>query len=182
MKLKTSIYLFSKKTFTRTNLMQNKEILRSFNDNEVALNWSLAKLFVNAKNKVSVNNLEASKDNSDSEVPTTKTLKEIGLVKFINYQRKIGKLLSQQPEIYVQTGKVNGKDIRVISSEKDVSANYSSLFEAKTDSNSEYSLDILVMTKGELNVKPFLLSNPEGKIVITNSKNVNYIKELISKI
>jgi hypothetical protein len=62
MKFKNTFFVFSKKTFTQTRLLQNNQTLRSFNDNEVALNWSLAKLYINARNNLSVNSLEPNKE------------------------------------------------------------------------------------------------------------------------
>jgi hypothetical protein len=182
MKLKRNIYLCFNKAFTRTTLVQNKEVLRSYNDSEVALNWSLSKLFIHS-NKYLINTIEAGKENHDSEeAPVVKTIKEVGLLKFMNYQRKMGKIITDQSEIYIQMGKLGEKNIRIISTEKDTITKYTSLLESKLNLNSQPALDIVVMTKGELKVKPFVLSNPDAKVIITNSTNVNFVKDLISKI
>lgn len=170
---------YTKKHFSQITLQTNQSTV-SFNTSQSKVNWSLARLYINPRNKVSVDQFTAGKgETSESVTPVIKTIKDLGNIKFNNYLRKMGKIVSLSEEIYVQNGKLGNANIRVVSNEKDTMKSVVGAIESN-DSVAD-SIDILVVTQGELKVNPFILYDKDSRIILTNSKDMSNIGNLINQ-
>ncbi len=176
------LYTYQKMSFSTIRLVSKTgDILHSLNQHTVKINWALAKYFINAKSNVEINKLTPNQSITDDQVTKVISLKEKGAVKFNQFLRKMGKIISQGNTIYVESGVSNGKNIKIISSEDDSIKDISSLIESKSDlSNNDIS--IIFLTKDELNVKPFIFYSTEDRIILSNSKNTTALKEIIQKL
>lgn len=178
MKTKLLSKLCYKKFNSQVKLSQGEKVIKTIDLNKAAVNWSLARLFITPQNEVIVNGLnQSNQDIQSEEKPVVKSIKDLGIVKFNNYLRKIGIIISSQSNIFVQTGKVGNTNTRIISGEKDSISSLSSIFNDKLnyDVDSSYT-DVVVMTQGELKVKPFIIFDSEKKIIVTNSLNSKELK------
>lgn len=175
-------FYYQKRSFSSIILSSKSgELLKSLNESSIKINWALAKYFINAKSNVEVNKLIANQSISDDTQTKVISLKEKGAVKFNQFLRKMGKIISQGEKIYVESGISNGKNIKIISSEIDSIKDISSMIESKTElSNNDIS--ILYLTKDELNVKPFIFFSSDDKIILTNTRNMTALNEIIQKI
>ncbi len=179
-------HIISKRLYGTINLVsKNNEILYSMSNEKAALNWYLAKYHIIPSNHIEINTIPISTSSEDTQVDSTIpkiiSTKEKGVVKFTQFYRKFGKLISQGNPVYVMSGESNGKNIKIISSEKDSLEEVSTLIE-KQDDIKNSAITILYLTKDELNVKPFIFTNPEEKVILTNTKNLNQLKEIIVKL
>lgn len=184
-KAKKFLY-FSKKAFNNLNLNHKPEEINIISSHqEILLNWKLSRVHVTPRNKVSLNAISPENKNDipvDDKTPVIKTPKEIGSLKFSNYLRKMGKLISFSPEVFVQTGKISNINVRCISNEKDLLSAFISKIEGvNKDFEDEPVIDVLMMTKGELNVGPFILADKDKKVILTNSKNSQALHDFIAK-
>lgn len=169
------------KFFSTIRLTLRGNTLKSF-DNQVAnTNWELSKNWVNPLNSVHINSLSASSSGATSSQPKIVEHKQLGNVKFTQFYRKMGKIISQADNVYVQTGKIGDLKVKIISSEKDSIEGVSSILDSKAN-DSEVNVSILYLTKGELDVNPFIITSAEEKVVLSNSKNYEAVKNSVLKL
>lgn len=173
------IFFFNKRFSTVTVSRFGKNIM-NFQTQDAKVNWQLARLFITPQNNVHSNKV-SSGSGSENEQAVNKTSKDVGIVKFNNYLRKMGKIISHSSDVYVQSGVYEGKNVRVVSAEKESVSALSSLLSSQ-ESSQEGNVDIVVLTKGELAVKKFILSDKDSGIIITNSLNTDMIKETVNKL
>jgi len=178
---KLSLY---KSFSSQIKLSQDNNVIKTIDLGKAKLNWSLAKLYITPQqgNEIHVNSLSSNSSN-DSTAPVVKSVKELGLVKFNNYLRKIGMIISSEKNIYVQTGVFESTSLRVVSGEKESAQILSSLFEKNEEYNESGDYrDIVVMTQGELKVKPFIIQDNDRKVIVTNSLNTNELKSALKNL
>ena len=172
----------SKKLFTTFKITQNNNLIHEFNSQNANVNWSLASYLINPKGLVTINKLtQTNQQTAEISTVLLKTSKELGPVKFNQFYRKMGKLISQSEEIFIQSGKVEGKPVNIISSEKEaIQSVISDKNYEFTDNFDSNSTAVLLLTKGELNVKKFAFSDKEQKVVLTNF--TGGLKDVLSNI
>lgn len=172
-----------KKYYGNVNLIKNNQVIYSMSNEISSQNWELSKYHILSKKKIVLNPFEnQSSTNTNSDLPKLISLKEKGNVKFTQYFRKMGKIISSADEIFIEKGVVSGKETKVISSEKDSLHEIISLFDNVNSNGFKSEVTVLYLTKGELNVPGFIFVNANDKIILTNSKNVTALKEAIEKI
>ena len=142
-------------------------------------NWSLAKLFIQAKS-VKHNTITSSSKSTNDEAVVVKTAKQVGNVKFTNYLRKMGKIISSGNEVYIETGSVNGKTVNIVSSEKDTLAEVSGLLDKSTGTGD--AINVLVLSKGELDVKKFVLYDADAKVALSNTTSFETLRKVFDDI
>lgn len=166
------------KYFSTITLRTNKNTLK-VDLSKASLNWALAKFNITTKGEIKLNEVKAS-SSLDTVVPS-KTIENMNDDKLKLYQRKLGKLISSNEKVFVNSISVDGKNVVLISSEEDSIASLSN----NSSFNSKYeddSIKVLVLTKGELNVEKFGIVDKKQRLIMTNSVNSTYLKDLVSKI
>ena len=143
------------------------------------LNWVLAKYNITTKGDIRLNEVKPS--SSTEEVVPKNTIENMNEDRLKLYQRKLGKLISSSENVYVNSISIEGKKVVLISSEQDSIASLSN----NSSFNGSYeneSIKVLVLTKGELNVEKFGIIDKKQKLIMTNSVNASYLKDLVNKI
>lgn len=143
------------------------------------LNWALAKYNITTKGDIRLNEVKPS--SSTDEVVPKNTIENMNEDRLKLYQRKLGKLISSSDNVYVNSISIEGKKVVLISSEQDSIASLSN----NSSFNGSYeneSIKVLVLTKGELNVEKFGIIDKKQKLIMTNSVNASYLKDLVNKI
>lgn len=173
------------KLFSTVNLRTFQGV-RTFDDSSLKMNWSLAKYWITSKSKVHFNSIkkEELKNNSanDTVVKTAK-VGDITHIQFERFHRKIGALISEADNVYVQQGKVGGKAVRVIGSNKDDVALFSSLFEGSSDLNDFVDVNVLyLINHPELKTKQFNFYDVDKKIILSSTNNLESIRKIVDEL
>jgi len=93
--------------------------------------------------------------------------------------RKMGLIMSKEKTVYVQDGVYNSKNVRIISSQKSDAELASSVLSGSSVEGSTPDIHILYLTSHPEVGKnrKFLFWDDKRKIVLSNSGNINSIKE-----
>jgi hypothetical protein len=79
---------------------------------------------------------------------------------------------------------LEGKEVKIISSEKEAISNLSKILEGKgeVEIDTKDSITIIYLTEGELDVSPFIITSSVEKVILTNSKNYDAIIKSINEL
>lgn len=180
--MKGITYQITRRYFSsQISLTSNGKTVHTFPLKSANINWELAKVWINPKGSVVVNTLSKESAGDDTTAPKKLTSKEVGIVKFTQYFRKIGKIISASQTIYVQQGVIGGKQVQIVSNEKDTLQSLNGLFESQSEIEGSDKISILHLTKGELNVNPFIIADKDQKVILSNSKNLSELKQTIAQ-
>jgi len=163
--------------FATVNLVSNEGVVNRLTDNmNISLNWQLSKVWINPQNNVQHNSLQSSTSGSTSE---SDIVNKCTKLEFERFMRKMGLIMSKEKTVYVQDGVYNSKNVRIISSQKSDAELASSVLSGSSVEGSTPDIHILYLT-GHPEVgknRKFLFWDDKRKIVLSNSGNINSIKE-----
>lgn len=170
---------------SQIKLTSKNNTILNFNSDECSKNWKLSKHWIYPKNII-YNKVDSKSNNinNDNATPKIITHKSLGNIKYIQYYRKMGKIISNKENVYINSGILDGKKVEIISSEEDSIVFLSDILKDKSniDINSKDSISIIYLVKNELNVDPFIISSSEEKVILTNSKNKDAIIKAIQEL
>jgi len=179
---RNNVFSFYKKSYSSMaslNLVTNEGVINRLNGNvNIKLNWQLGRVWVNPQHSVHHNSLQPSSSGmstkSDSEVTTV-----CSKMDFERFMRKMGLIISREKTVYVQDGVYNSRNIRVISSSQSDAELASSIFTGSVAENAVPDVHILFLTQHpEIGRnRKFLFWDDKRKIILSNSENLNSIKE-----
>jgi hypothetical protein len=179
-----NIFFRNFKSFSTIRLMtKHGEINRSANpDFNINLNWELAKVWVTPNNKSYINNLKPVIDNTNEHCIVT-TIGKVTQLDFDRLARRMGLAISKHDSVYVQDGLCKGKKVRIISSSKEDASTASSILE-EVSQHSTPDIHVLYLTGNEEigMSKKFVLYDKKQKIVLSNAKNTESLKQAIENI
>jgi hypothetical protein len=175
--------LFLKNFSTIRLVTRQGEIDRSKNpDFNQNINWELAKVWV-TPNTNSYINIMKPKKSSENEACITSTVGKISQLDFDRLAKRMGLIISKQENVYVQDGVYKGKKIRIVSSCSDDASTAASILE-EVIQHKEPEIHLLYLTEDEQigTSKKFVLYDAKQKVVLSNAKNLESIKQAFDSI
>jgi hypothetical protein len=178
---------FIRYNFSTIKLMtRDGHIDRSENPNfNINLNWELSKVWVNPQNNSYRNSQPANKSYSNDTSEDCKIASvgpKIQQIDFDRFLRKIGLNISREDEVFIQEGTYKGKNVRIISDDKDDAAICSAILdEIKEIKTPEFHV-LYVKEMEEVQEKRFAFYYKKAKAIITNTKNLDNVVKIIDEI
>jgi hypothetical protein len=152
------------------------------NDFNTNLNWQLAKIWVTPEHNSYQNTLSATQL-AEKETCVVSSVGKVSQLNFDRILRRMGLIVSRNKNVYVQDGLFKGKKVRVVSSSKTDASNASSLFE-ESQTHSAPDVHVLYQTEDPVlqEIKTFVISDKNKKIIVSNSKNLEELGKSIETI
>ncbi len=179
--LRPKPFAFYKHPSFMVSLVTRDGVTNTASEESVALNWQLAKVWVNPQNDIQRNSLSPSSSNSSSDKDLVTSCSSID---FERYMRKIGKIISRESTVYVQDGVYNSKNVRIVSSEQSDAQAASSILSGSFDESANVDAHILYLTEHPKigKNKKFLFWDEKRRILLSNSGDLDKIREKLDKI
>jgi hypothetical protein len=181
---------FSKYNFSTISLITREgNIDRSENPNfNSNINWELSKVWITPHYNSFWNSLQKNQNSTNFTNDLNEVCKLVPVGQLITqtdfdrFLRKMGLTLSRDEQVYIQDGIVNGKKVRIISSDKSDAINASSIFQESSEFlNSE--INILYLTDiAEVGSKRFVFYDKKAKVIVANTRNLENIQKVISEL
>lgn len=151
----------------------------SFNQN---INWELSKIWISPQYNSYLNKIEPNKNYNSDETEQCKLYQvgsQIQIFEFERFLRKVGLTISRQNNVYILDGLLDGKKVRIVSSDTNDAANCASLFEEQGKFLIP-EIHILYLTDASsMGEKKFVFYDKKTKTIVANTKNMLNITKAI---